>query len=196
MANQTPDSQLSTYEKINWLLSEQCEPSQVVEDNKNRSPCVLEGVPNTLGDTSSQSLQQKHKCQTHEEAQVHCHQVEHELWLKQQRRINERVNSESQRLRQAETCLAHQEQQKGCHSRFLWNEESTKALLDLMMELRMDHLNTDFITSGFIAWSCYFHNNENHKKDLLFEMLECCYKALMTTYRVIHLENVMSLLLL
>ncbi|MBW0584434.1 hypothetical protein O181_124149 [Austropuccinia psidii MF-1] len=163
MANQTPDSQLSAYEKINWLLSEQCEQSQVVEDNKNRSPCVLEGTPNTLGDTA----------------------IEHEHWQKQQRMINERVNAEAQRLRQAETCLAHQEKQKGRRSCFLWNEERTKALLDLMMELRMDYLNTTFTTSGFIAWSCYFKNNENHKKDLLFETLERRYKALMTTYRMI-----------
>ncbi|MBW0491419.1 hypothetical protein O181_031134 [Austropuccinia psidii MF-1] len=134
MANQTPDSQLSAHEKINWLLSKQCEQSQVVEDNKNRSPCVLEGAPNTLGDTASQSSQQKRKHQSHEEAQVYCQQVEHERWLKQQRRINERVNAEAQRLRQAEKRLAHQEQQKGCRGCFLWNEESTKVLLDLMME--------------------------------------------------------------
>ncbi|MBW0542472.1 hypothetical protein O181_082187 [Austropuccinia psidii MF-1] len=49
----------------------------------------------------------------------------------------------------------------------------------------MDYLNTNFTTSGFIAWSRYFKNNENHKKDLLFETLECHYKALMTTYRMI-----------
>ncbi|MBW0506176.1 hypothetical protein O181_045891 [Austropuccinia psidii MF-1] len=191
MTNQTPDSQLSTYEQINWLLSKQCELFQVVEDNKNRSQCILEGVLNTLGDTASQSSQQKHKQQTHEEAQVHCQQVEHECWLKQQRRINERFNAEVQRLRQAETHLAHQEQQKGHHGHFLWNEDSTKAFLDLMMELRMDYLNTDFITMGFIAWSCYFKNNENHQKDfdllkdLSFETLEWGYKALMTTYRMI-----------
>ncbi|MBW0580220.1 hypothetical protein O181_119935 [Austropuccinia psidii MF-1] len=187
MANQTPDSQLSAYEEINWLLSEQCEQSQVVEDNKNRSPCVLEGTPNTLGDTASQSLQQKRKCRTHEEAQVYRQQVEHEQWQKRQRRINERVNAEAQRLRQAETRLAHQEQQKGRRGRFLWNEDSTKALLDLMM----DYLNTNFTTLGFIAWSRYFKNNENRKKDLSFETLEHHYKALMTTYRVSHSHNVM-----
>ncbi|MBW0553328.1 hypothetical protein O181_093043 [Austropuccinia psidii MF-1] len=91
------------------------------------------------------------------------------------------VNAEAQRLRQAETRLAHQEQQKGCHGRFLWNEDSKKALLDL----RMDYLNTNFTTLGFIAWSRYFKNNENCKKDLLFETLECHYKALMTAYRMI-----------
>ncbi|MBW0487611.1 hypothetical protein O181_027326 [Austropuccinia psidii MF-1] len=121
MANQTPDSQLSAYEKINWFLSDQCEQSQVVEDNKNISPCVLEGAPNTLGDTVSESLQQKHKRQTHEEAQVYRQQVEHERWLKPQRRINKRFNAEAQRLMQAETRLAHQEQQKGHPGRFLWN---------------------------------------------------------------------------
>ncbi|MBW0520211.1 hypothetical protein O181_059926 [Austropuccinia psidii MF-1] len=187
MANQTPDSQLSTYEQINWLLSKQCEPSEVVEDNKNISQCILEGVLNTLGDTASQSSLQKHK-QTHEEAQVHHQQVEHECWLKQQRRINETVNAEVQRLRQAETHLAHQEQQKGCHSHFLWNEDSTKALLDLMM---------DYLNMVFIAWSHYFKNNKNHKKefnllkDLSFETLKCCYEALMTTYRVSQCNNVM-----
>ncbi|MBW0555347.1 hypothetical protein O181_095062, partial [Austropuccinia psidii MF-1] len=177
----TPDSQLSAYEQINWLLSEQCEQSQVVEDNKNRSPWALEGAPNTSGDTASQSSQQKRKLQAHEEAQVYCQQVEHEWRLKRKRRINKRVNAEAQRLRQTETHLAHQEQQKGCCGCFLWNEESTKALL----ELRMDYLNTNFTTSGFIAWSRYFKNNENHKKDLLFETLEHRYKALMTTYRMI-----------
>ncbi|MBW0517993.1 hypothetical protein O181_057708 [Austropuccinia psidii MF-1] len=191
MANQTPDSQLSAYGKINWFLSEQCDKSQVVEDNKNRSPCVLEGSPNTLGDTESQSSQQKRKSQTREEAQVYHQQVEHEWWLKQQRRINKRFNAEAQRLMQAETCLARQEQQEGHPGRFLWNEESTKALLDL----RMDYLNTNFTTLGFIAWSPYFKNNENHKKDLLLETLEHCYKALMMTYRVSNSPNVMILLL-
>ncbi|MBW0542949.1 hypothetical protein O181_082664 [Austropuccinia psidii MF-1] len=191
MANQTPDSQLSAYEQINRLLSEHCEQSQVVEDDKNISPCILEGMPNTLGDTASQSSQQKRKRRTHEEAQVHRQQVEQERRLKRQKKINERVNAEAQRLRQAEMRLAHQEQQKGRRGRFLWNEESTKALLDLMMELRMDYLNTDFTTSGFIAWSRYFKNNENRKKDfdllkdLSFETLERHYKALMTTYRMI-----------
>ncbi|MBW0542471.1 hypothetical protein O181_082186 [Austropuccinia psidii MF-1] len=85
MANQTPDSQLSAYEQINRLLSEQCEQSQVVEDNKNRSPCILEGTPNMLGDTASQSSQQKRKRQTHEEAQVYRQQVERERWQKRQR---------------------------------------------------------------------------------------------------------------
>ncbi|MBW0469470.1 hypothetical protein O181_009185 [Austropuccinia psidii MF-1] len=186
MANQTPDSQLSAYEQISWLLSEQCEPSEVVENNKNSSQWLMEGVINNLGDTASQSSQQKCKQQTHEEAQVHCQQVEHEHWLKQQRRINERVKAEAQRLRQAETRLAHQEQQKHRQGCFLWNEDSMKALLDLMMELRMDVTKT-----GFIAWSHCFKNNENHKrhfdllKDLSFETLECHYKALMTTYRMI-----------
>ncbi|MBW0525499.1 hypothetical protein O181_065214 [Austropuccinia psidii MF-1] len=197
MTNQTPDSQLSAYEKINQLLSKQCEPLQVVEDNKNRSQCIMEGMLNTLGDTASQSSQKKHKQQPHEEAQVHFQQMEHEFWLKQQRRINERVNAEVQRLRQAETHLAHQAKQKGHHSHFLWNEDSTKAFLDLMMELRIDYLNMDFVKLGFIAWSCYFKNNENHQKDfdllkdLSFETLECCYKALMTTYRVSKCNNVM-----
>ncbi|MBW0554492.1 hypothetical protein O181_094207 [Austropuccinia psidii MF-1] len=83
------------------------------------------------------------------------------------------------------------EAQKHRKSRFFWSEDSTKELLDLMMELQMDFENMESTLLGFVPWSRYFKSHEHRKhdyvtlKNLTFETLDRRYKALMTTFRII-----------
>ncbi|MBW0485960.1 hypothetical protein O181_025675 [Austropuccinia psidii MF-1] len=105
--------------------------------------------------------------------------------------MDEQVSAEAHRLQQAEMRLAQQESQKMHKTRFLWNEESTKQFLDLMMELRFDYKSLDSTSTGFVPWACYFKSQKRFKEDystlknLSFNMLDQRYKALMTSYRII-----------
>ncbi|MBW0550953.1 hypothetical protein O181_090668 [Austropuccinia psidii MF-1] len=136
------------------------------------------GSQQNIDKSPSQSSFQKHKHHTHEEAQLHQQQIEHEHWLKRQRKMDKQVSAEAHCLQQAEMKLAQQESQKSHKTRFFWNEESTKQLLDLMMELRFDYKSLDSTSTGFLPWAHYFKNQEKHKEDystlknLSFDMLD------------------------
>ncbi|MBW0519072.1 hypothetical protein O181_058787 [Austropuccinia psidii MF-1] len=78
------------------FISEQYEPLEIVETKETASQCVMEGIINSLFDTESQSSQQKRKQLTREKAQVHRQKMEHEHWLTQQRRRNERFSAKAQ----------------------------------------------------------------------------------------------------
>ncbi|MBW0547614.1 hypothetical protein O181_087329 [Austropuccinia psidii MF-1] len=100
MSEHTPDYQLSAYEILNWGLYNKHENAEIQEspdinnsidlndhngltDNNNR-------ILKIQDETQSQTFIQKHKHRTHEEAQVNLQR------LKQQRQMDERLNSESQ----------------------------------------------------------------------------------------------------
>ncbi|MBW0490734.1 hypothetical protein O181_030449 [Austropuccinia psidii MF-1] len=118
--------------------------------------------------------------------------MEHEHLLKRQRKMDKQVSAEAHCLQQAEMRLAQQETQKSRKTCFFWNEESTKQLLDLMMELRFDYKSLDSTSTGFVPWARYFQNQEEHTEDystlknLSFDTLDQQYKALMNSYRVSH----------
>ncbi|MBW0542830.1 hypothetical protein O181_082545 [Austropuccinia psidii MF-1] len=143
-----------------------------------------------MGETPSQASGQRRKRRMHEEAQLHRQKLEHEHSLKQQKKLNKRVNAEAQRLQQAESCLSLQEAQKQQNSRFFWSEDSTKEFLDLMIELQMDFENMESKSLGFVLWLRYFKSHEHRKhdyvmlKNLTFETLDWWYKVLMTTFSV------------
>ncbi|MBW0504233.1 hypothetical protein O181_043948 [Austropuccinia psidii MF-1] len=109
--------------------------------------------------------------------------------LKRQQRENDRVNAEAQRLKQVERHLAQETNERNRKSRFFWNEDSTRQLLEMMRDLHNEFVNMDETMCGFIPWSRFFKTNENHKhdynllKDLSFETLERRYKALLAIYK-------------
>ncbi|MBW0572290.1 hypothetical protein O181_112005 [Austropuccinia psidii MF-1] len=201
MSNITPDSQLSAYELIQRSLvqineRDESQHSPIVrgelEIQNEQLICNIQNdSQQTIDDTLSQSSFQKWKRCTHEEAQLHRQKIEHDRWLKRQRKMDERVSAEAHRLQQAEMQLAQQESQKMCKTRFLWNEESTKQLLDLMMEIRFDYESLDSTLTGFVPWARYFKSQERRKEDystlknFSFDTLDQRYKALMTSYRII-----------
>ncbi|MBW0548664.1 hypothetical protein O181_088379 [Austropuccinia psidii MF-1] len=188
MANVTPDSQLSAYE----CFQRQIHTNQEEDDENTSCPASL-NIENERGtelhngpssiqplfeESPSQGSSQKRKRRTSEEARLHQQQLEHERILKRQRRENDRVNAEAQRLKQIERRVAQENQEHNRKTRFFWNEESTRQLLDMMRELRMDFHNMDGTTAGFIPWARFFKTHENRKtnftllKNLSFETLE------------------------
>ncbi|MBW0587916.1 hypothetical protein O181_127631 [Austropuccinia psidii MF-1] len=155
-----PDLQLSSYKRLNCLLSgNQVEVDNVhsvqvspnlMNDNMEQpllgpiiAQCNLEASP-------SQSSSQRRKRCTSEEARLYRQKLEHERMLKRQWWENDRVNAEAQRLKQVERRLANEANERNRKCRFFWNEDSTKQLLEMMRELRLDFVNMDETTSGFI----------------------------------------------
>ncbi|MBW0559246.1 hypothetical protein O181_098961 [Austropuccinia psidii MF-1] len=93
-----PDSQLSAYEKLNWVLGHYNETDIQESREFNNSNEIngihgrtdsISAIQSNLGETQSQSSVQNCKRCTHEEAQVHCQKLEHECWLKQQRLMDD-----------------------------------------------------------------------------------------------------------
>ncbi|MBW0568058.1 hypothetical protein O181_107773 [Austropuccinia psidii MF-1] len=188
MANLMPNSQLSSYKCLNCLLSgnhKENEDIHSVEVSPNLTNDNMEQqrsgpiiAQSNFEGSPSQSSSQRRKRRTSEEAQLYRQKLEHERMLKRQRRENDRVNAEAQRLKQVEHCLAHEENERNQKSQFFWNEDSTRQLLEMMRELRIDFVNMDETTSGFIPWTQFFKMNENRKwefallKELGFETIE------------------------
>ncbi|MBW0541447.1 hypothetical protein O181_081162 [Austropuccinia psidii MF-1] len=202
MSNITLDSQLSAYELIQRSLvqineREESQHSPIVRgeldiQNKQLICNIQNGSQKNIEKTLSQSSFQKWKRPTHEEAELHWQKIEHERWLKRQRKMDKQISAEPHHLQQAEMQLAQQESKKMCKTHFLWNEESTKQLLDLMMELRFDYESLDSTLTGFLPWAHYFKSQERRKEDystlknLSFNTFYWQYKALMTSYRLSH----------
>ncbi|MBW0502489.1 hypothetical protein O181_042204 [Austropuccinia psidii MF-1] len=198
----TPNSQLSAYELIQRSLVQinECEETQhspIVHcdlDIQNKQVICKNnnGSQQNIDESPSQSSFQKCKHCAHEEAQLHQQQIEHEHWLKRQRKMDEQVSAEAHCLQQAEMRLAQQESQKSCKTHFFWNEERTKQLLDLIMELRFDYKSLDSTSTGFVPWAWYFKSQERCKEDystlknLSFNALDWQYKALIISYRLTH----------
>ncbi|MBW0542287.1 hypothetical protein O181_082002 [Austropuccinia psidii MF-1] len=116
--------------------------------------------------------------------------IGHECILERQQIENDRVNAEAQQLKQIERHVAQENQEHNQKTRFFWNDESTRQLLEMMRELQMDFLKMDGTKAGFIPWARFFKKHENHEtnfsllRNLSFETLEYCYKALITVYKV------------
>ncbi|MBW0589616.1 hypothetical protein O181_129331 [Austropuccinia psidii MF-1] len=98
MSNITPNSQLSAYELIQRSLvqvneHEETQNSPIVHfaldiQNKQVIWDNLNASQQTIDKTPSQISLQKHKFCTHEEAQLHWKQIEHEHWFKRQRKMD------------------------------------------------------------------------------------------------------------
>ncbi|MBW0578130.1 hypothetical protein O181_117845 [Austropuccinia psidii MF-1] len=201
MANLTPNSQLSSYERLNRLLSENQEDHEDVHSNQVSPNLTTEIMEEPLSGQilgkmnfealPSQTSTQRRKRRMSEEAQLYWQKLEHKCMLKRQRRENNHVNAEAQRLKQVEQCLAQETNERNCKSRFFWNGDSTRQLLEMMRDLHIKFVNMDETMSVFIPWSHFFKTNENHKhefqllKDLSCKTLERQYKALMAIYKII-----------
>ncbi|MBW0470404.1 hypothetical protein O181_010119 [Austropuccinia psidii MF-1] len=105
MANQTPNSQLSSYKCINRLLSGnqdqlddvhwgQMSPNLTNENMEQTNSGQITGQMNWEASPSETSTQRRKRC-TSEEARLYWQQREHERMLKRQRRENDRVNAEA-----------------------------------------------------------------------------------------------------
>ncbi|MBW0545212.1 hypothetical protein O181_084927 [Austropuccinia psidii MF-1] len=112
MANVTPNSQLSSYERLNCLLSENQEEHEDVHSiqvSPNLTTAIMEqplsgqimGQMNFEALPSQTSTQQQ-KRHMSEEAQLYWKQLEHKRMLKRQQRENDCVNAEAQKLKQVE----------------------------------------------------------------------------------------------
>ncbi|MBW0546430.1 hypothetical protein O181_086145 [Austropuccinia psidii MF-1] len=112
MTNVTPDSQLSSYERLNRLLSENQEEHEDVHSDQvspNLTTEIMEqplsgqimGQMNFESFPSQTSTQQQKRC-TSEEAQLYRQQLENKCMLKRKRHENDCVNAEAQRLKKVE----------------------------------------------------------------------------------------------
>ncbi|MBW0559276.1 hypothetical protein O181_098991 [Austropuccinia psidii MF-1] len=112
MAKVTPNSQLSSCERLNCLLSENQEEHEDIhsiqvstnlttEIMKQPWSGQIQGQMNFEA-LQSQTSTQRLKRHTSEEAQLYWQQLKQECMLKRQRRENNRVNAEAQRLKQVE----------------------------------------------------------------------------------------------
>ncbi|MBW0531414.1 hypothetical protein O181_071129 [Austropuccinia psidii MF-1] len=163
MDNLTPDSQLSSYKRINCQMSGnqdqlddvdsgQMSPNLTNENMEQTNSGQITSQMNLEASPSETSTQQR-KRRTSEEARLYWQQREHERMLKRQRRENDGVNAEAQRLKQVERCLAQETNERNHKSRFFWNEDSTRQLLEMMRDLRNEFVNMDETMCGFIPWS-------------------------------------------
>ncbi|MBW0510277.1 hypothetical protein O181_049992 [Austropuccinia psidii MF-1] len=110
MANLTPNSQLSSYERLNYLLSgnrEECEDIHLVQVSPNLTNENMEQPmsgpiisQSNFEGFLSQSSSQRQKRHTSEEAHLYQQKLEHEHMLKRQQCENDQVNAEAQRLKQ------------------------------------------------------------------------------------------------
>ncbi|MBW0481755.1 hypothetical protein O181_021470 [Austropuccinia psidii MF-1] len=97
MSNQTPDSQSSGYEQLNWVLSNDQEPSDMQESqellaNHENNQIIgitdnQNGSQSNAGESQTQRSIKNFKRRINEELQIHCQKMEHEQWLKQKRQI-------------------------------------------------------------------------------------------------------------
>ncbi|MBW0460391.1 hypothetical protein O181_000106 [Austropuccinia psidii MF-1] len=94
MANLTPDSQLSSYEHLNCLLSENQEDNEDVHSNQVSPNLTTEMMEQPLSGPilgqmnfealPSQTSTQQHERRTSEEVQLYRQKLEHKCMLKRQ----------------------------------------------------------------------------------------------------------------
>ncbi|MBW0500411.1 hypothetical protein O181_040126 [Austropuccinia psidii MF-1] len=112
MANLTPDSQLSSYERLNCLLIENQEDHEDNHSNQVSPNLTTETMEQPFSGQifgklifealpSQTSTQQRKRC-TSEEARLYWQKLEHKHILKKQQRERNRVSAEAQRLKQVE----------------------------------------------------------------------------------------------